>query len=250
MKKKSTIRFRPFSLFCVAMIFAIAGNLFSADGIYAQESGKLPEEYQFKLGITYDMFSGKNDKVKKGQEMSMWYSEAGYTGIGMGGQTTMFMVYDMKSMKMLTLMEAQKMAMVMDIKKLIDQVSDKAGVNADDTPDGKITKTGKSEKILGYTCEQYKISSDKAETLVWITSELGSGFGDYAKSMAMAMGGGKATKGKGFPDMQGVANGVMLKMESTDTSKGELTRIEAIAIDKGGKKLNTSGYKMINMAGR
>lgn len=247
---KSTVNLRSFFLFCILMIFALVWNLFSAAEIYAQESAKLREEYLFKLGITYEMFSGKKDKLKKGQEMSMWYSEAGYTGIGMGGQTAIFMVYDMKSMKMLTLMEAQKMAMVMDIKKLIDQVSDKAGVNANDTPDGKITKTGKSEKILGYTCEQYKVSSDKSETLVWITNELGSGFGDYAKSMAMAMGGGKATKGKGFPDMQDVANGVMLKMESTDTSKGELTRIEATAVDKEGKKINTSGYKMINMAGR
>ena len=249
MKKTFASFFQSSPILRVALVL-ITIYLFPKENIYAQENTKLPDEYQFKLGITYEMSSGKNNNFKKGQEMSMWYSEAGYTGIGVGGQTGMFMVYDMKSMKMITLMEAQKMAMIMDMKKMAAQVAAKTGADAKDVANTKITKTGKKEKILGYACEQYQISSDKSESLVWITSELGSGFGDYAKSMAMAMGGSKAKKSVGFPDMKGVANGVMLKMEATDASTGEITRIEATSVNKDGKKINVSGYTMMNMPGQ
>jgi hypothetical protein len=249
MKKAFASFFHSSPLLRVALVL-ITIYLFPAENIYAQEGIKLPDEYQFKLGITYEMSSGKNNNLKKTQDINMWYSEAGYTGVGVGNQAAMFMVYDMKSMKMITLMEAQKMAMIMDMKKMAEQAAAKTGAGEKDAGDVKITKTGKTEKILGYTCEQYKISSDKSESLVWVTSALGSGFGSYAQSMAMAMGGGKAKKGLGFPDMKGVTNGIMLKMEATDPSTGDVMRMEATSVNKDGKKINVSGYTTMNMPGQ
>jgi hypothetical protein len=249
MKKAFALFFQPSPILRVALIL-IAICTFPVGTLYAQESTKLPDEYRFKLGITYEISSGKNNNLKKSQDINMWYSEAGYTGVGMGNQTAMFMVYDMKSMKMITLMEAQKMAMTMDMKKIAEQAVAKTGATEKDAGNVKITKTGKTEKILGYACEQYRISSDKSESLVWVTGELGSGFGNYAQSMAMAMGGGKAKKGLGFPDMKGVANGIMLKMEATDPSTGDVMRMEATSVNKDGKKINISGYTMMNMPGQ
>ena len=249
MQKAFASFFQPSPILGLGLVL-IAINMLFVQSVCAQESTKLPDEYQFKLGITYEMSSGKNNNFKKTQDINMWYSEAGYTGVGMGSQAAMFMVYDMKSMKMITLMEAQKMAMIMDMKKLAEQAAAKTGASEKDADDVKVTKTGITEKILGYTCQQYRITSDKSESLVWVTGELGSGFGNYAQSMSMAMGGGKAKKGLAFPDIKGIANGIMLKMEATDPSTGDVMRMEGAAVNKDGKKINVSGYTVMHLPGQ
>lgn len=249
MKKSLAFSFQSWTLLCYPLFLTIILFIFSAGSIYAQEADKLRDEYKFKLGITYEFSRIAKDQVKNSHEMNMWYSDAGFSGIEMNGKASMFMLYDMKSMKMITLMEAQKMAMMMDMKKMSGQIAGRVDSAKKEASDAKITKTGKTEKILGYSCEQYKITSKKTESLIWVTKELGAGFGDYSKSFGMLIG-GKGGQGTGFPDMKGAADGVMLKMESTDTGTGDIIRMEATAVNKDGKNINTSGYKLMNMPGQ
>ncbi|HEX5024315.1 MAG TPA: DUF4412 domain-containing protein [Agriterribacter sp.] len=249
MKKKITSRIQFLQKFLIALIGAITFAVICAEESSAQSGAGMPDQFTFKTGITYDITSGKSDDAQKIQDMTLWFAEGDYVGIEMGAQKMMFMVYDLKSMKMLTLMEAQQMAMVMDMKKMGQDVATAAGEK--EVPDVKITKTNIKEDILGYSCDQYKVTSETTESLVWLTTQLGADFGNFAKSMGIAMGGMKGNKKTGsFPDMKGMAKGAMLKVEAKDASTGDMTRIEATAVNKEGKTINTSGYKVMNMPGQ
>jgi len=249
MKKSFVFTFQLLLNLRVALVVMTIPAMLSTDQLFAQSGTTLPGEFTFKTGITYDITSGESDDAKKLQDMTIWFAEGDYMGIEAGAQKMMFMVYDMKSMKMVTLMEAQKMAMVMDMKKMGQEVAEATGEK--DVPDVKIIKTGVKEDILGYSCDQYKVTSETTESLVWLTTQLGTDFGNFAKSMGMAMGGLKGNKKAGsFPDLKGMAKGAMLKMEAKDASTGDITRIEATAVNKEGKIINASGYKVISMPGQ
>lgn len=208
-------------------------------------SQTLPENYDFSLGITYEISSGKNGSLKKGEQMGMWFSKGDYTGMESPKQKGFFMVMDLKDQKMITFMTDQKMAMIMDLAKMRQRVQ---GQVKEEAPNNvKITKTGKSETILGYKCEQFQVESDDSQSLVWMTTELGSGMGNFAKSLAAMLETGP--KPIHFPSMKGMENGVMLKMETTDKKSGNLSRFEAVSVSKDGKKMATDGYKVMAMPG-
>ncbi len=249
MKNRFVFTFQLLPKLCVALMMMTVLATQSTNPSFAQGSTTLPGEFIFRTGISYDIASGKSDNVQKIQGMTLWFAEADYMGIEAGAQKMIFMVYDMKSMKMLTLMEAQKMAMVMDMKKMGQDVA--AAADEKEVPDVKITKTGVKEDILGYSCDQYKVTSETTTSLVWLTTQLGTDFGNFAKSMGVAMGGMNKNKKTGsFPDLKGMAKGAMLKMEATDTSTGDVTTIKATAVNKDGKTINTSGYKVMSMPGQ
>ncbi len=208
--------------------------------VQAQDS----KDYKFRLGITYNTSSGD-----KAHDISMWLSDDAYTGIEAsenGGSA--LIIFNMKDKKMITIMEAQKMAMIMDLGKYQQMMNQKMKEAEDSLPKVKVEKTGITEKILGYNCDQYKITSDKSQTFVWITKELGNGFAGFSKSLMMMLSnsGGKM-QSTSIPDIQAAANGVMMKMEATDLSSNKVTKMEATAINKDGKEVNISDYKIMSM---
>lgn len=232
------IRYRYFiPTFLLILLFVLQTN----HG-YSQT---LPQEYKFTLGIRYAV-GGEGKSSKKGiQEVKLWYGSDGYSGIEADlRKNSSFMIYDLKDMSMVILTEAQKAAMIIDIKAFSRSV----GIPDNDVENDKnvkVSKTGKTEKILGYTCEQYKIISNDSDVLVWMTTELGSGFEGLSKAFAIAL----KTKSKsvGFPDTKDVANGIILKAEITDLSNRSINTIEATEIFPGGKIISTSGYKLMSL---
>ena len=69
-----------------------------------------------------------------------------------------------------------------------------------------------------YNCDQYKVSSDKSKSLIWLTTELGSGFSNFSKSLMLVLSNGRGRmQGTTIPYAQD-ANGVMMKVEVTDLS--------------------------------
>lgn len=231
-------------------IFGCIGSCFYSAGALAQASDKLADAYHFKIGITYEISQGNKDKPKKGTEMNIWLSDEHYTGVNPGGKAAMFMIYDLKAQKMFTLMEEQKMAMMMNVQKMMEQMAGAANVDTDDDSNVKISKTGKSEKILNYNCDQFLIENGENKSWVWITKELGSGFGNYMQSIAMSMQKNKGSqKNKSIPVFGEMVDGVLLKLESSNAAKGEITRLEATAVHPEGKSINTDGYKVLSLGG-
>ncbi len=215
-------------------------------GILLAQSKSVPAEYTFKVGVTYEM------KMEEGKtnDMVFWFSNADYSGVGMGEQKGMMMVYDMGRKIMVTFMEAQKMYMVMDM----DKMRQKAGIAEQDTEEAakkaakdiKITKTGKTETILGYKCDQYEVLSKSNRSLIWVTTELGSGFGNLMKNLSLMMRGAAG----GFGEAGGIASGVMLKMEGTDLSTHKSYSLTAKSVNKQGMVIQTAGYRAMNMPGQ
>lgn len=228
----------------IALLLFVAGFL---PGLAArsQSSATLPTEFSFKLAITYDMKGKNSDGQERNTQITYLLSDKDYAGFEAGGKG-MTMVYDLPHQQMITLMVSNKMAMIMDMKQMQARMED---LNKDKKPDPdndfKVTRTGKSEKILGYTCDIYEVSSTKSTMLVWITKELGSGYSSFARSFSMMMKNGRS--GASLPEFKEMAGGVMLKMQTTSKENSTTTSLEAKSIDKGGKTINTTGYKVMAM---
>jgi len=229
-----------FSLKYFFIVLIIAMNLLTFKITYAQDT----KDFKFKLGITYNVSSGGGESHK----LAMWVSENAYTGMEpTEGNSSVFIIFNMQDMKMLTVMKAQKTVMLMDLNKYQQAAQQNQNTGDKTAPQAQVTKTGVSEKILGYNCDQYKVSSDKIESLIWVTTELGSGFSNFSKSLMMALNNGRGKmQGTTIPDAQG-ANGVMLKMEATDLSTKKVTRLEATEVNKDGKEVNITDYNIISM---
>ena len=229
-----------FSLKYPFMFLVITISLLTFNITYAQDI----KDFKFKLGIIYNISSGGGESHK----LAMWVSEDVYTGMEpTEGNSGVFIIFNMKDMKMLTVMQAQKSVMLMDLNKYKQMAQQNQYIGDSIASKVQVTKTGVSEKILGYNCDQYKITSDKSEALVWVTTELGSGFSSFSKSLMMALNSGRGKmQGATIPDTEG-ANGVMLKLEATDLSTKKVTRLEATEVNKDGKEINITDYRAISM---
>lgn len=225
-------------LFC--LLLACTGGLLLA------QAKAIPAEYIFKTGVTYEMKASTNAKAN---EMTSWFSTSSYTGMGMGEQGIM-MVYDMGSKQIVTFMEQQKMYMTMDMEKMKQKAADLAKQYEDKKPasDYKVAKTGKSEAVAGYPCEQWQVTSSDNKTLVWITTALGVNYSNMADGLMMLMKSGSGTGS--IPDMKGMTNGVMLKMESTDLKNNNVVTMVAKSVNKAGMTIKTAGYKGMVMPGQ
>lgn len=222
----------------LAFLLALA----SQTAVFAQN---LPASYDFGLGITYEMKSGKEGQVKAGEKIGVWFAKGDYTGIESARQKGFFMVMDLQQQKMVTFMKDQKMAMVMDLNKLKDKM--KGQVPDENQPAPSIKKTGKTATILGYSCQEYLAETEQHKTLVWITTQLGDGMGNFAKTLATVLqtGPGKLQ----MPSLKGIENGVILKVLSTDKKSGNISGMEAVEVKKEALKQPTTGYNVMAMPG-
>ncbi|KIC96276.1 DUF4412 domain-containing protein [Flavihumibacter solisilvae] len=218
------------------LLFALLQVVFVCSG-FSQEY----KDFNFKSGITYSMSNSSNSGPN---EMTMWFADNQYSGVEMGGQSAFFMVYDMKNQAAVNIMPAQKMYMVMDLKKMKEKMKSKT-----ENPDSEkpvITKTGKTEKILGYNCEQYLIKTNKSESLVWVTKDLGIDGAAFAKSFGEIMG----NQDNSSPINTYGLSGVMMKMEVTEKDSKEKATLVATKVHKDGKSVDVTGFKKMNMPGQ
>jgi hypothetical protein len=144
------------------------------------------------------------------------------------------MIMDFAKMEMIMLMNEERMYMVMPIKPSDAPETHKETAAAD--PD--IEVTGKTEKILGYTCSQIFVKDGKTISEVWFAEGLGffagaghsgggSGgmFGKKKDQSETAAKWERALKGKG---------GFPLRVINRNAAGKETSRMEVIKIEKGG----------------
>ena len=237
---KTILPARLFSNFIFLSLF-ITISLLPFKSIYAQDDNK---DFKFKLGVNY-----KASSEGKSYDLLMWVSDKPYTGMeAQAGGNSAFIIFNMQDKKMVTVMEAQKMVMIMDMGKYQQEATQHMNDSGNAQQKVQVVKTGVKEKILGYNCDQYKITTENSEILTWVTTELGTGFTTFAKGLMMALSSGKGKpQGSNAPDMKGMTDGITLKMEITDLSTKKVTKLEATAINKEGKEINISDYKIMSM---
>jgi hypothetical protein len=150
-------------------------------------------------------------------------------------------IQDNNSKKMIVLMDAQKSYMEMPIRNASVEGDGRGGKKARAEQKAKVTKTGKTETILGYSCEQYLVKSGQSEMEVWITKDLGPFFGMVGPGGGTAVWEKEAKTQGGFP----------MRVIGKDKEGKEDYRMDVTKVEK--KTLSASlfappsGYKKMDM---
>lgn len=141
------------------------------------------------------------------------------------------MIMDFTKKEMIILMNEEKMYMVHAIKPddLPKETKEKL------TPDADVEATGKTEKILGYLCNQFLVKDGKSTTELWVAEGLGvfAGLGNQGGGMF----GGKKGKSEMSAKWEQVLKGkggFPLRVITRDAAGKETFKMEATKIEKGG----------------
>jgi len=115
-------------------------------------------------------------------------------------------------------------------------------VDEDELENSKLNpyKTGKTKKILGYSCDEYLIEEDNSEVHMWISEKLGK---EVRKEILR----NPNAFGTTFHYSLAV-NGMTLQYEIINTTSGEKTEMLVTDLDLNHKhSIHTSGYTVITM---
>jgi hypothetical protein len=192
-------------------------------------AGSLQALGSFEGEVDYSMKSkdteGAMAYLLKGKKMRVNMEMKGHSSA---------MIMDLGTRKTIMLMPEQKMYMVSSIPE------SKADAKKFE---GKFSKTGKTQEILGHHCDEWLYQGKESQVSTWCASGMGAfmGMGQQGKNMS-AEAWVEAVKHKGlFP----------LKTEVRDKDGNNTMTMEATKIDK--RSVSSSefeppaGYKKINM---
>jgi len=192
--------------------------------------------YVFDLGVSYQttMISSKNKKEVM-PVSTLWYSKEVYIGMNSSDSNDVI-VMDAEKETMVIFQEADKqyMAMGNSLYGSDEDFSDDSDYDAN----YKVEKIG-TEKILGYNCDIYKVTGTDYNAKIWMTKSLNF---DYSKILANTKN-KQSTMGTSWGNSKNFPQGMLLKMESTDTDTKEKTFTEATKVYKDGTTIKTSSYK-------
>ncbi len=194
----------------------------------------ISDTYDFTLGISYNIRSGKD----KPAETMMWLGGEDYIGMSVPQRQDMLMV--MHGANMIAFMEKEKSYMVLGgamAERIMGAAVEEAEKDTG-TENFSIRKIG-TERILDYNCDVYEANTSEYTTKLWLTAELGVDAGHFMKAFSQLT---KSNAGR-LPDLQNEAGGVLLKMEGKGSKNEETMYMEATAVHKQGKRINTKEYK-------
>ncbi len=138
-------------------------------------------------------------------------------------------IMDLQKMEMLMLMPAQKMYMVMPIKDKVEKAMDESLAK-----EPNIEKTGRTETILGYKCDEYVSKDRDTTTEIWVAEGLGSFMGLGSSGGGMGdMFGGKKKAAPGWEEKFKGKPGFPLRVISRDAKSKETFKMEATKIEPG-----------------
>lgn len=138
------------------------------------------------------------------------------------------MIMNGAKQEMTILMPRERMYMVMPMRGAPAQ----SGGSGEST--AKIEKTGRTEKILGYDCDEYVVTDKGDSTAMWITEQLGSFMGLGTGNPMGGMMGGRKAKADGAAWEQllkGKKGWFPLRVVSRDAHGKEKFHLEAKKIE-------------------
>jgi len=223
----------------------------------------IESSYHFSQKVVYKMSSADENEGPSSLEYILWFpSEGKYMATQMGeisvedekgeqqkGESMkMFSIMDNKNQAMVMIMEEQKMAQIIPMDGAIEVVEAKMEENvAEETseqPD--IRKTGRTKRILGYSCDEYVSSSSDGEVTFWLTDEVDMISNTPFNSFGDAFGENK--NDFQLPDgTHGFLMEMHFKSKSPDNPKQEEMTIEVTEIRKEKKDVNMSDYQVMNV---
>ena len=200
----------------------------------------------FEGKVTFAMSGGKGrpqvmDYTMKGSVLRMDINAEGHT---------VSSIMDMGKREMTMLMPEQHMYMVMPMK-----LPPEAAAKAKEMEStAEIEKTGKTETILGYKCQQVLVKDKGVVTEMWLAEGLGNfmGMGNGGGSPFGGGRGGPAAPSKWEQALKGVG-GFPLRVISRDASNKETYKMEVTKIAPGPQPDSAfappAGYQKFQMPG-
>jgi hypothetical protein len=150
-------------------------------------------------------------------------------------------IIDLDKRQVTVLMPDQQMFMLMALPPEAQAAEKQA-------QEGKLEKSGKTEKILGYLCQLFTLKADGKTTELWLAEGLGSFVGLGAGGNPM--GGPPPPKAAWEQALAGVA-GFPLRVVEKDAGGKELFRLEATKVDKSAQPAALfappAGYQKFDM---
>jgi hypothetical protein len=142
------------------------------------------------------------------------------------------MIMNWAKQEMIMIMPEQQMYMTMPLKAHAEAAQEATG-----QPEQKIEKTGRTETILGYLCEEYVTHGKKGETVeMWVTDKLGAfaGLGSGGGGPMGGRRGGGAPAGQGWEQLiKGKEGFFPLRVISHDASGKDTFTMQATQIQPG-----------------
>lgn len=222
----------------------------------------IESSYQFSQKVVYKMSSTDEDEGLSSLEYILWFpSDGEYMATQMGEisakdengkqQTAeagkMFTIMDNKNQVMVMIMEEQKMVQIIPMEGAIQSAEAKMEEDAaeGDNKQIDVKKTGRTKKILGYSCDEYVSTSDEGESTFWLTDEvdlMDNAFKSFGNALGEDLNEFKLPEGtKGF------LMEMHIKSKSPDNSVPKETTIEVTEIEKEKKDVNIADYQVLNM---
>lgn len=209
-------------------------------------------EYSFESRLAYKLTTESGKKSNAMDYIVLINPDEEYMATQMGEMeedgkksevavnVTTIMDYGNKAMVMI--MEDQKMANVMSMGIM------SAAIDSTDIVDNNVAvqKTGKTKEILGYTCDEYLMTSDDAEGSVWIATDVEF----VSKSLFDNMGNSSFAKNSGWLDEKGMMMEMdMMVNEDKKKKKQSHMKMTMISMDKEENTFKMADYQTMNFGG-
>lgn len=133
---------------------------FDLSSIFGGSSSKVEKSFTFDYKMKV-----KIENNNESNTYDMFLPEKGaYSGMGIAN---MFVVIDYDSGDSYTIMDGRLIQM--NMTRLVEKLNDKIAIETDESSPPSIKKTGRTENIAGYRCEEYIIDTEDSNMEVWIT---------------------------------------------------------------------------------
>ncbi len=148
------------------------------------------------------------------------------------------MIQDFEAKNMIVLDDKNKSASVMSMQwmeKMMESVTKESKSDKNAT----MVKTGKTKKILGYTCYEYNLTSDDGKTQIWFAPNVPFDYKNYLSSMSKTFGGKSKNISKG--------EGYVMEMTSYDKQGKETMHMYVKSVSEKIFNINLNDYTINKM---
>jgi hypothetical protein len=212
-------------------------------------SADVAESYSFTNSVLIHVrtYGDKNKDAEMDLKM-LFPDEESYYGMelielsGNKGKTPQaLIIFDYLNYKMISLMEdgGQKIGFAMDLN--MDQIQEWQDAEENEQlQDLSFSKTGKTKKILGYTCEQYIMEGTSGKGEYWVSDNPSLKIGIALNSMA------NSSKNKNLKMPDNYPDGAILEMSFDDENGNGMTWL-AKSIDQNKQTIKTANYSFLSL---
>ncbi|WP_375558715.1 hypothetical protein ACE193_13285 [Bernardetia sp. OM2101] len=214
---------------------------------------EVKSSYNFNSNFVMRMKTYKKNGKEDGDMFMRYYNSADPNYMAMevvegtkDGETKKpqsTVIVDGSQQAMITLMEESKQAIAMKMPNAEDYEQTQEQNPEEAMKDVKITRTGRTKNILGYTCSEVIMENDDMKSVSWTTK-------DVKISQFKAFAGMFVQDKEKKNQVMAMSDEFTMEMESTDKKTGEKTIMTVTEINENqNSTINTEGYKVMDMSG-